>query len=103
MPLFLRPFLYFFIRFILKLGFMDGKQGFIWYVLQGFCCQFLVDAKVYEIKKKFGFDEGKIKKYLIDAGGGAKWSEIIRRSDDDALLILPLRISLNEERRAYAA
>lgn len=69
MPLFLRPFLYFFIRFILKLGFMDGKQGFIWYVLQGFWYRFLVDAKVYEIKKKFGFDEGKIKKYLIDTGG----------------------------------
>lgn len=29
---------------------------------------YMVDAKVYEIKKKFGFDEGKIKKYLIDTG-----------------------------------
>ena len=75
MPIFLRPFLYFFIRFILKLGFMDGKQGFIWYVLQGFWYRFLVDAKIYEIKKKFGFDEGKIKKYLLDTNKDVKWSE----------------------------
>lgn len=66
MPLFLRPFLYFFIRYIVKLGFLDGKQGFIWYVLQGFWYRFLVDAKIFEIKKRFGFDKGKIKKYLMD-------------------------------------
>ena len=40
---------------------------------------------------------------VFGRSGGAKWSEIIRRSDDDTLLILPLRISLNEERGAYAA
>ena len=51
---------------MLKLGFLDGKQGFIWYVLQGFWYRFLVDAKIYEIKKKFGFDEVSIRKYLID-------------------------------------
>ena len=66
MPLFLRPFLYFFIRYVLKLGFLDGKQGFIWYILQGFWYRFLVDAKIYEIKKRFSFDKEKIKKYLSE-------------------------------------
>ena len=49
-PLFLRPFINFFIRYILKAGFLDGKQGFIWHFLQGFWYRFLVDAKIYEIK-----------------------------------------------------
>lgn len=64
LPLFLRPFLYFFIRYIVKLGFLDGKQGFVWYVLQSFWYRFLVDAKIFELKKNFGFDEKKIKEFL---------------------------------------
>lgn len=64
MPLFLRPFLYFFIRYVVKRGFLDGKAGFTWYVLQGFWYRFLVDAKVYEIKKRCGFDEGRIREFL---------------------------------------
>lgn len=64
MPLFLRPFIYFFVRYILKRGFLDGRQGFIWYVLQGFWYRFLVDAKIYEIKKKCDFDEKNVKALL---------------------------------------
>ena len=51
-PLFLRPFINFNIRYILKGGFLDGKEGFIWHFLQGFWYRFLVDAKIYEIKKE---------------------------------------------------
>lgn len=50
-PLFLGPFLYFFYRYFLKLGFLDGKEGLIFHFLQGFWYRFLVDAKVYEMKK----------------------------------------------------
>lgn len=63
-PLFLRPFINFFIRYILKAGFLDGKQGFIWHFLQGFWYRFLVDAKIYEIKKQFDFDSEKVRRYL---------------------------------------
>lgn len=66
MPLFLRPFAYFFIRYVVKLGFLDGKEGFVWYVLQGFWYRFLVDAKIFELKKKLGFSQERIKQYLID-------------------------------------
>lgn len=48
-PLFLRSFMYFFYRFFLRLGFLDGKPGLIWHFLQGFWYQFLIDAKIYEI------------------------------------------------------
>jgi len=47
-PMFLRPFLLFFYRYILRLGFLDGKEGLIFFVLQAFWFWFLVDAKIYE-------------------------------------------------------
>lgn len=49
-PGFLRAFLYFFYRYVIKFGFLDGKQGLIWHFLQGFWYRFLVDAKIYQIK-----------------------------------------------------
>lgn len=65
-PLFIRPFINFFLRYILKRGFLDGKEGFIWHILQGFWYRMLVDAKIFEIKKKYNFNIEKIKNYLID-------------------------------------
>lgn len=49
-PGFVRAFLYFLYRYVLKLGFLDGKQGLIWHFLQGFWYRFLVDAKIYQIE-----------------------------------------------------
>jgi glycosyltransferase involved in cell wall biosynthesis len=51
LPLFLRPFLYYFHRYIFKLGFLDGKEGFIFHYLHAFWYRFLVDVKVYQIEK----------------------------------------------------
>lgn len=65
MPLFVRPFISFFYRYFVKFGFLDGKEGFMWYVLQGFWYRFLVDAKIYEIKKRFTWDDTKIKEWII--------------------------------------
>lgn len=73
-PLFLRPFVNFTLRYILKAGFLDGRQGFIWHVLQGFWYRMLVDAKIFETKSSLGWNEEKIKAYLTDnyivRGGG---------------------------------
>lgn len=63
-PLFLRPFINFNIRYILKGGFLDGKEGFIWHFLQGFWYRFLVDAKIYETKKRFGWNDKRIKAFI---------------------------------------
>ncbi|MBC8111468.1 MAG: glycosyltransferase family 2 protein [Verrucomicrobia bacterium] len=52
MPLFIRPYLYFFVRYFVKLGFLDGKAGMIFHFLQGFWFRFLVDAKIYEARKR---------------------------------------------------
>lgn len=65
-PLFWRSFLYFIYRYFFKLGFLDGKEGFLWDFLQGWWYRTLVDAKIFEIKKACGSDKEKIKKYLKD-------------------------------------
>jgi len=51
MPLFVRPFLLFIYRFFFRLGFLDGTEGFIFWVLQTFWFRFLVDAKIWERHK----------------------------------------------------
>ena len=47
-PRFVRPFCLFFYRYILRCGFLDGSEGFIFYVLQTFWFRFLIDAKLFE-------------------------------------------------------
>lgn len=64
MPLFWRSFAYFCYRYFFKLGFLDGKEGFLWDFLQGWWYRTLVDAKIFEIKKACGNDKEKIKTYL---------------------------------------
>ena len=51
LPLFWRSFAYFIFRYILKGGFIDGKEGFIFAFIQGWWYRMLVDAKVYEVRK----------------------------------------------------
>ena len=69
MPLFIRPFLNFLYRYVVKAGFLDGKEGFVWHILQSFWYRMLVDAKIYELKKHFHFDRKRIKAYLKETYG----------------------------------
>lgn len=48
MPLFVRPFALFIYRYFFRLGFLDGVEGFIFWVLQTFWFRFLIDAKIWE-------------------------------------------------------
>lgn len=48
LPLFWRSFAYFCYRYFFKLGFLDGKPGFVWAVLQAFWYRTFVDALIYE-------------------------------------------------------
>jgi glycosyltransferase involved in cell wall biosynthesis len=63
-PLFLRSFAYFIYRYIFHLGFLEGKEGFLWHFLQGWWYRTLVDAKIFEIKKACGNDKEKIINYI---------------------------------------
>lgn len=52
LPLFIRPFLYYFYRYILRLGFLDGVQGAVFHFWQGFWYRVLVDKEVYKLIHK---------------------------------------------------
>lgn len=47
-PKFLRALFYFIYRYFFCLGFLDGRPGLIFHVLQGFWYRFYIDAKLYE-------------------------------------------------------
>lgn len=51
MPLFVRPFLYFFYRYFIQLGILDGRQGLIFHFLQALWFRFVVDVKIAEIEE----------------------------------------------------
>lgn len=52
LPLYLRPFFYFWYRYIFRLGFLDGKEGFIFHFLQAFWYRLLVDIKLDELRQQ---------------------------------------------------
>ena len=69
MPLFWRALGYFLYRYIVRLGFLDGVEGFLWDFMQGFWYRTLVDAKVWEIKRACGSDPARVRAYLRDRYG----------------------------------
>jgi glycosyltransferase involved in cell wall biosynthesis len=50
LPLFVRPCLYLFYRYVVRLGFLDGKEGFVFHVLQGFWYRLMVDIYMDELR-----------------------------------------------------
>lgn len=68
-PLFWRSTAYFLYRYFLKGGWKDGKEGFIFTFIQGWWYRTLVDAKIFEIKRKSGNDPEKIKEILTEEYG----------------------------------
>ena len=57
----LRAQLYFVLRYIFMLGFLDGRQGYFFHVLQAFWYRTLVDAKVAEIEGLVAGDRSRVR------------------------------------------
>ena len=51
MPLFVGPFLYFVYRYVVRGGFLDGREGLIFHFLQGCWYRFLVDGFTFEERR----------------------------------------------------
>ncbi len=51
-PMFVRAFGYWFYRYFLRLGFLDGKEGMIFHFLQGLWFRVLIDAELLEMRKQ---------------------------------------------------
>lgn len=50
LPLYVRPVLYVFYRYVIRFGWLDGKEGFIFHVLQAFWYRLLVDINLDELR-----------------------------------------------------
>lgn len=50
-PLYLRALGYWFYRYFLRLGFLDGREGFVFHFLQGLWFRLLVDIKFAQLRK----------------------------------------------------
>jgi glycosyltransferase involved in cell wall biosynthesis len=46
-----RAFAYFFYRYVIRMGFLDGQAGTAFHFLQGFWYRYLVDVKVTEVRR----------------------------------------------------
>ena len=51
LPMGMRAHLYYWYRYYIKLGFLDGKEGKIYAFMQAYWYRYLVDAKIYEYQK----------------------------------------------------
>jgi glycosyltransferase involved in cell wall biosynthesis len=49
-PFEISAFAYFLFRYLIQLGFLDGREGLVYHVLQGFWYRFLVGAKLREME-----------------------------------------------------
>lgn len=52
LPLYVRSIGYFFYRYFLRLGFLDGKEGFVFHVMQTFWFRLLVDIRLEELMRE---------------------------------------------------
>jgi hypothetical protein len=52
LPLFVRSVLLFLYRYVIRLGFLDGREGLIFYVMQTFWFHFLIDSRIYEEQQR---------------------------------------------------
>lgn len=50
-PMFLRAWLWFIYNYYFRLGFLDGKEGYLYHFFESYWYRFLVDAKIYEYRK----------------------------------------------------
>ena len=79
LPPYLRAFAYYLYRYVFRLGFLDGQQGFVFCFLQALWNLFLADAKLYEARR------------MIAANGLESFIQHLR--DAQGLDVAPLRQS----------
>jgi hypothetical protein len=53
LPLYLRPFFYFIYRYVFRLGFLDGREGFVFHFMQAWWYRMLVDINREELRSEF--------------------------------------------------
>ena len=69
MPLYVRPVLFFFYRYLLRLGFLDGWNGLVFHGFQAFWFRLLVDVNIAEYRRQLAQNEVSLEQLLRMAGG----------------------------------
>ena len=64
LPRYWRPWAFFIYKYFFRLGFLDGREGYLWCILQCFWYRTLCDAKMDEIYTLCGKDREKIVEYI---------------------------------------
>lgn len=68
LPLFVRPLMYFCLRYVFMLGFLEGKRGFSYHFFHAFWYRALVDLRVYEAERVlFGAKDNKERLRRLEA------------------------------------
>jgi len=62
LPLFLRGVLYFVYRYVIMLGFLDGRAGFLYHFLQGWWLRTVVDWKIVQLRR-LGLSDGQLAQF----------------------------------------
>ncbi len=69
LPIGIRAAAYFFYRYFIRLGFLDGRKGFLWHFMQGFWYRLLVDVKLMEVEDRCAGDVEKIRQLILREHG----------------------------------
>ena len=64
LPPFCRPIILFVFRYFIQLGFLDGRQGFIWAFFQGLWYRMLVDTHIWAVRMHCNSNEDAIRDYF---------------------------------------
>ena len=78
LPLLVRAIGYFLYRYVLRLGFLDGREGLIFHFLQGCWYRFYVDAKIYEATR-FGLNRAE---QALSYSSSKPWDPVARHERD---------------------
>jgi glycosyltransferase involved in cell wall biosynthesis len=80
LPLFVRPLLYFFYRYVIRLGILDGVPGLIYHFMQALWYRMLIDIKILGIRQRM--KAGLLSDDKLDrlARGGCSWTDVVRQN-----------------------
>lgn len=71
LPLYWRSYLYFFYRYVIRLGFLDGKEGFLYHFTQALLYRLMVDVRIEELMKS-EIEPKELQKYATALGPQTK-------------------------------
>jgi glycosyltransferase involved in cell wall biosynthesis len=67
-PLWVRPFVYFFYRYFIRMGFLDGTNGLVYHVMHAFWFRLLIDVHISELGQRIKRGDCSLAELLRELG-----------------------------------